>query len=136
MRAGNSSSKAARKYSWIILLFGMILFQALPLAAREAPEILDPQAAAARNPLEGHTVALELPALRIELGAMAATAAYDGPAYVLVDGRRAVRVTLPGATVALPRRRWGPRDWLVAGAAAVGAGVLGAGLGYVAGALR
>lgn len=106
---------------------------ALALALASLPLVAE---SAASNPLEGHDVALQLPALSLAVDGDLATAVWSGPAYVLVDSRAAARIVLPVATAPLPRRRWTLRDYLVAVAIALGAGILGAGAGALAVALH
>lgn len=117
----------------LLLVAILLAMTAAPLIARPAPGAIladgDPRPV---NPLEGHTVALELPTLSLEIQGETARGAWQGPTYLLVDGRRAVRMTLPEpAEIQLPRRPWSWRDWLAAGGIGAAAAILGA----VAGAL-
>ena len=114
-----------------------LVLAALPLAAREAPGALRPDGdPAARNPLEGYSVALELPALRLTVDGDEVRGEWVGEARLLLDGRAAALFDLPAARATLPPRRWTARDWLRAGLIGLGAVVVGGAAGYLAGALR
>jgi len=125
------------------LIVAAVLALALPAAALEpgasasAPihRAADP-APAARNPLEGHAVALRLPPGVWVVSETRASLTWPGPAEVLVDGRPAALVDLPAFETELPRRRWGAGDWIRAGGIAAGAALLGAAAGGLAVALR
>jgi len=123
------------------LIVVAVLALALPAAALEPPEsapihrAADP-APAPRNPLSGHEVALRLPPGAWVISETSAALTWPGPAEVLVDGRAAALVDLQAFETALPRRRWGARDWLAAGGIAAGAALLGAAAGALAVALR
>jgi hypothetical protein len=113
----------------LALLLVALFVLAAPLAA-------DPLDEVAVNPLAGHDVTALVPDAVLTIEAGRAVWTWRGPLTLEIDGRAAALVALPPAEAPLPRRRWGTGDYLVAAGVAVAAGILGAGLGYVAGALR
>jgi hypothetical protein len=111
-----------------ILVLAVVLALALSSWAQEAAPELGP------NLLAGHVVELALPAGILVVTDDRAGWTWAGKATLSIDSRPSALITLPATSAPMPRRRWGARDWLVAGGIGLGAAVLAGVAGYAAGA--